>query len=134
MPNERAGDPGNRGSTIADLAGAAGPGSIDGRHLLLVGAGPGLGMAVARRFAVGGYRVTLVARSTDRLGDLAGTLADTGAKINTIAADAGDPDGLGARMKELYRTWRTGRHRLWRRHGSSGPALSSSVTCRRRIR
>ena len=64
--------------------------------------GPGLGMAVARRFAVGGYRITLAARSTDRLGDLAGTLADTGAKINTIAADASDPDGLGARMRELY--------------------------------
>jgi short-subunit dehydrogenase len=102
VPDERVGDPGNRGSTIADLAGAAGPGSVDGRHLLLVGAGPGLGMAVARRFAVGGYRVTLVARSTDGLGDLAGTLADTGATINTIAADASDPDGLGARMRELY--------------------------------
>jgi NADP-dependent 3-hydroxy acid dehydrogenase YdfG len=46
--------------------------SIDDRHLLLVGAGPGLGMAVARRFADGGYRVTLVARSTDGLGQLAG--------------------------------------------------------------
>ena len=102
MPNERAGDPGNRGSTIADPAEAAGPGSVDGRHLLLVGAGPGLGMAVARRFAVGGYRVTLVARSTDGLRDLAGTLADTGAKINTVAADASDPDGLGTRMRELY--------------------------------
>jgi len=79
MPNERAGDPGNRGSTVADLAEAADPGSVDGRHLLLVGAGPGLGTAVARRFAVGGYRVTLLARSTDRLRDLAGTLADTGA-------------------------------------------------------
>ena len=101
MPNEPAGDPGNRGSTIADPAGAAGPGSVDGRHLLLVGAGPGLGMAVARRFAVGGYRVTLVARSTDRLA-AAGTLADTGATISTIAADASDPDGLAARMRELY--------------------------------
>ena len=29
-------------------------GSVDRRHLLLVGAGPGLGMAVAHRFAVGG--------------------------------------------------------------------------------
>ena len=102
MPNERAGDPGNRGSTVADLAGAARPGSVDDRHLLLVGAGPGLGTAVARRFAAGGYRVTLVARSTDRLRDLAGTLADTDATISTIAADASDPDGLGARMRELY--------------------------------
>jgi short-subunit dehydrogenase len=86
MPNEREGD----------------HGPVDGRHLLLVGAGPGLGMAVARRFAAGGYQVTLVARSTDSLRDLASTLADTGATINIVAADAGDSDDLGARMKELY--------------------------------
>jgi shikimate 5-dehydrogenase len=86
MPEERIGDPGNRASALADLAEVAVPGSVDGRHLLLVGEGPGLGMAVARRFAVGGYRVTLVARSADGLGDLAGSLADAGAKIDTIAA------------------------------------------------
>jgi len=40
-----------------DPTGPAGS-SVDNRHLLLVGAGPGLGMEVARRFAVGGYRVT----------------------------------------------------------------------------
>ena len=78
-------------------------GSVDRRHLLLVGAGPGLGMAVAHRFAVGGYRVTLVARSADGLGDLAARLANTGAEIATIEADASDPEGLGARMAELYR-------------------------------
>jgi short-subunit dehydrogenase len=78
-------------------------GSIDNRHLLLVGAGPGLGLAVARRFADGGYRVTLVARSPDGLAHLAGSLADSGARIDTIAADAGDPDGLGTRMAELYK-------------------------------
>jgi short-subunit dehydrogenase len=76
--------------------------SVDNRHLLLVGAGPGLGMAVARRFADGGYRVTLVARGTDGLGHLADGLAGSGAKIDTIAADASDPKGLGARMAELY--------------------------------
>jgi short-subunit dehydrogenase len=77
--------------------------SIDNRHLLLVGAGPGLGMAVARRFAGSGYRVTLVARSTDGLSDLVDGLADTGAQIDTIAADASDPERLGARMAELYK-------------------------------
>jgi short-subunit dehydrogenase len=76
--------------------------SIDNRHLLLVGAGPGLGMAVARRFATGGYRVTLVARSTDGLGDLASSLADTGSRIDTIAADASDPESLRMRMAALY--------------------------------
>ena len=76
--------------------------SIDNRHLLLVGAGPGRGEAVARRFANDGYRVTLVARSTDGLAGLADRLADTGAQIDTVAADASDPEGLGARMAELY--------------------------------
>jgi short-subunit dehydrogenase len=90
MPDEQAGDP------------DAAPGSVDGRHLLLVGAGPGLGTAVARRFAAGDFRVTLVARNPDSLASMAGALAGTGAPIATIAADAGDPDGLGARMRELY--------------------------------
>jgi short-subunit dehydrogenase len=76
--------------------------SIDNRRLLLVGVGPGLGMAVAHRFAGGGYRVTLVARSTDGLSDLADGLADTGARIDTIAADVSDAEGVRARMTALY--------------------------------
>jgi short-subunit dehydrogenase len=103
MVSEPSGESRNRGSATADVAGPSGPGSVDGRHLLVVGAGPGLGLAVARRFAAGGYRVTLAARSTDSLRDLAGALAGTGAEISTVAADASDPDGLGARIRELYR-------------------------------
>jgi short-subunit dehydrogenase len=76
--------------------------SIDNQHLLLVGAGPGLGMAIARRFAEGNYRVTLLARSTDGLRDLADGLAATGAQIETIAADVGDPEAFRARLSELY--------------------------------
>lgn len=77
-------------------------GTIDRGHLLLVGAGPGLGLAVARRFALGGYRVTLLARKTDQLGELAQSLDDTGAEIDTIEADVNDSDDLRARMTELY--------------------------------
>jgi short-subunit dehydrogenase len=78
--------------------------SIDARHLLLVGAGPGLGLAIARRFGTGGYRVTLVARSTDGLEELVRDLSDTGAEINAISADVSDPEGLRDRMSALYRT------------------------------
>jgi short-subunit dehydrogenase len=81
---------------------AAGSG-IDTRHLLLVGAGPGLGLAVARRFAEGGYRVTLVARSTDGLDRLVDDLASPGAEIDTIEADASDPEALGVRLSALYK-------------------------------
>jgi short-subunit dehydrogenase len=89
----------SEGSSSEDTVGV---GTIDRGHLLLVGAGPGLGLAVARRFAVGGYRVTLLARKTDRLGELAQSLDDTGAEINTIEADASESDDLRARMTELY--------------------------------
>jgi short-subunit dehydrogenase len=91
------------GTPISSPDRSGGVGKIDRTHLLLVGAGPGLGVAVARRFAVGGYRVTLVARSNDKLGDLAGGLSDTGAEISTIEADASDPEALGARLAVLYR-------------------------------
>jgi short-subunit dehydrogenase len=87
----------------ADGSGNGPAGSIDAGHLLLVGAGPGLGLALARRFAVGGYRVTLVARSTDRLDELARSLDDTSAEINTVEADASRPEDLRARMAQLYR-------------------------------
>jgi short-subunit dehydrogenase len=43
----------------------------DPRHLLLVGTGPGLGAAIARRFAREGYRLTLVARSEETIATIA---------------------------------------------------------------
>src|SRR3984957_5095658 len=87
MPDDSVGDSGS---------------STDNRRLLLVGAGPGLGMAVARRFAEGGARGALGARSAAGLPRFVHSLADTGAQIDTIAADASEPEALGARMAELY--------------------------------
>jgi short-subunit dehydrogenase len=88
--------------TSSSLQGTEATGSVDGRHLLLVGAGPGLGLAIARRFANEGYHITLIARSTDGLDKLVDSLAETGAKIDTITADASDPDALGDRITDLY--------------------------------
>ena len=87
---------------MTDALPSDGAGAIDDRHLLLVGAGPGLGAAIARRFAAGGYRITLLARSADKLRDLAGGLVDTGAEIATLEADIGDPEELRARLADLY--------------------------------
>jgi short-subunit dehydrogenase len=88
--------------TLPDNSVADSGSSIDNQHLLLVGAGPGLGMEIARRFAEGAYRVTLLARSTDGLRELADDLAPTGAQIDTIAADVGDPEAFRTRLAALY--------------------------------
>lgn len=87
---------------VATTAPDPGGSSVDKRHLLLIGAGPGLGAAVARRFAQGAYRVTLVARSTDALEKLAADLEDTGADVDTLAADASDSEDFRARLAPLY--------------------------------
>jgi short-subunit dehydrogenase len=76
--------------------------TIDPRHLLIIGAGPGLGSSLARRFGQGGYHVTLLARSTDGVAKLAAALDDNGPVVDTLTADAGDPDDLRATLASLY--------------------------------
>ena len=76
--------------------------SLDPHHLLLVGAGPGLGSAVARRFAREGYRVTLVARSVATLVPIAQELGAAGAAVASVQADAGEAAGLRAALAPVF--------------------------------
>jgi short-subunit dehydrogenase len=52
--------------------------------------GPGLGHAVARRYAREGYTVTLVARRAEPLDRLAQELTSAGATAHVITADLSD--------------------------------------------
>jgi NADP-dependent 3-hydroxy acid dehydrogenase YdfG len=69
----------------------------------IVGAGPGIGAAVARRFSRAGHPVGLIARHPDRLGDLARRLTADGARVETRAADATDPAALQEALRALAR-------------------------------
>ena len=71
----------------------------DPRHLLLVGTGPGLGAAIARRFAREGYRLTLVARSE---ATIAQAVRAAGADGAVVQADAGEPGRLRAALSSLF--------------------------------
>ena len=53
---------------------------------VVTGVGPGTGAALARRFATGGHRVAMVARSAERLSELALTIPGS----RGYAADVGD--------------------------------------------
>jgi short-subunit dehydrogenase len=70
--------------------------------MVIVGAGPGIGAAVAARFASAGYAVGLIARNERRLSDLARDLNNqTGVEIRTATADATDPDEVRAALSTL---------------------------------
>jgi NADP-dependent 3-hydroxy acid dehydrogenase YdfG len=64
--------------------------------LLVVGAGPGLGASVARRFGGAGYDVALIARSPDRLATLGESLQAQGVTTGWTATDITDADALTA--------------------------------------
>jgi NAD(P)-dependent dehydrogenase (short-subunit alcohol dehydrogenase family) len=76
--------------------------TVDPRHLLLVGAGPGLGAAVARRYAREGYRETLIARSATTLAPIAQELRSGGADVAVMEADAGDAPSVRGALEPLF--------------------------------
>jgi len=63
---------------------------------LVIGAGPGLGAAVARRFAREGFSVGVVARSRDTVEPIARAIAEAGGHARAFAADVTDPDAVAA--------------------------------------
>src|SRR6266567_1137771 len=60
--------------------------------IAVFGAGPGLGQAVARRYAREGYAVTLVGRRQEPLDLLAKELTSAGATAHVITADLSDSE------------------------------------------
>jgi len=75
------------------------------RTVVVVGAGPGLGAAVARRFGVEGTTVVLLARSAERLDDLVRTLRADGVAAHGVPADVADPSSLRAALATAAARW-----------------------------
>lgn len=69
---------------------------LEGRTILVSGAGPGLGRACARLALRDGANVVMTARSGDRLTDLAAELDPTGDRVLARAADITDEDACTA--------------------------------------
>ena len=74
------------------------PANRTNQTAVIVGAGPGLGAALARKFASQGFNLALAARNVDRVAALAKELEGTGVKVRVIATDATSEDS----MKKLF--------------------------------
>jgi NADP-dependent 3-hydroxy acid dehydrogenase YdfG len=69
--------------------------------IVIVGAGPNLGLAIARRFGREGFAVGLVSRTQAKLDDLASQLESEGVTAAGAAADIRDSDALTAAIRSL---------------------------------
>lgn len=69
--------------------------------IIVVGAGPGIGLATARRFGQEGFAVGLIARREDALQARAAELAGEGMTVLHRAADAADGPALAAALESL---------------------------------
>jgi NAD(P)-dependent dehydrogenase (short-subunit alcohol dehydrogenase family) len=79
------------------------PDSVDPRHLLLIGAGPGVGAGVVRRFGREGFRSTLISRGKT-LDQLAPELRSARLEIEAVAADIEDLDGYRETLERIFDT------------------------------
>jgi short-subunit dehydrogenase len=75
-------------------------GRMTEKTIAVVGAGPGVGMAVAERFGRAGYRVALLARNVSRLRDLASRLEAKGIQTEVFEADVLDRSDLAESLDE----------------------------------
>ncbi|MFS4418580.1 SDR family NAD(P)-dependent oxidoreductase [Maribacter sp. 2307ULW6-5] len=60
------------------------------KHIIIIGAGPGIGMSVAKKFGREGYVVSLIARSTEKLIQYAAALNTLGIRNSVFEADSGN--------------------------------------------
>jgi NAD(P)-dependent dehydrogenase (short-subunit alcohol dehydrogenase family) len=77
------------------------PESVDPRRLLLIGAGPGVGASVVRRFGREGFRSTLISRG-ETLERLASEMRSDGLEIEAVVADIEDLDSYRATLERIF--------------------------------
>ncbi len=76
---------------------------MNGKVAAILGVGPGLGAAVARRFAREGFAVALMARNEDGLSEIRREIEDGGGTALSISADAKDPASVEAAFRLVRR-------------------------------
>lgn len=71
---------------------------------VVVGVGPGLGAALARRFAQA-YRVAIVARKQSYLDELSAEIRAAGGQVMPVAADVADPKQIPGIFAQFRSAW-----------------------------
>ncbi|MEP7764391.1 SDR family NAD(P)-dependent oxidoreductase [Sanguibacter sp. 25GB23B1] len=73
-------------------------------RITIIGAGPGLGLEIARAFGRRGFHIALVARTQTRLDSLVQTLVGEGITAHGFAADISRPDTVTTAIRTIRDT------------------------------
>ena len=79
--------------------------SFENRRVLVTGSGRGIGKGIARRFAEGGAKVLLVARSRDELEQTRTELRELKSDVRSTALDLTLPDSARQLVTEAGAAW-----------------------------
>jgi 3-oxoacyl-[acyl-carrier protein] reductase len=79
--------------------------AFENRRVLVTGSGRGIGKGIARRFAEGGAKILLVARSRDELDHTRAELQEITPEVRAIALDLTLPDSARQVVTEAAEAW-----------------------------
>src|SRR4051794_29141103 len=100
-----------------------------GKHIVVVGFGPGISKAVAEKFGAEGFDVSLVARNEERLAAGVAALGAKGIKATAIAADASNPSSIRGAVTKARAAFGPVTAILWNAYGGfeAGDLLTADV-------
>lgn len=78
---------------------------IMAKTIAIIGAGPGVGLSIARRFGKEGFQVALVGRNLDNVKQLVTTLEQEGLTAQAFQADVMDRQGLIQAIQAIINTF-----------------------------
>ncbi len=77
------------------------------KRIVIIGAGPGLGFSIAKKFVAEGFYAILVARNENALRDMSMRLSNGSSSLGYEVADVSDTDGLKKAIERIKMAYGT---------------------------
>lgn len=73
--------------------------------IVIIGAGPGIAQAVAKKFGMEGFSIALISRRKEKLEKLKNELIENGIDTHAFVGDAGDAESMKDAFNQIWEIW-----------------------------